>query len=212
MNVSPRKRLSARHSSAAFSLVELLVVIAVIAVLMGAVAIPASGLMQARGVSGAVEGASSLVVAARIEAMKKGRPVRVIVDADSSGKETCHRRMAVLKKNDSDQWELASQMVNLPTGIFFWPEYSSGFKQDMKFDFTRRGSPQNGSEGGSVSYVEFDGRGQLADQARMIFVAGTAGSGGQIEVPPAREAGRMGFILRKSGRVTHYRSPDEIQK
>jgi prepilin-type N-terminal cleavage/methylation domain-containing protein len=200
------------QQSDAFSLIELLVVIGVMAVLMGAVIVPASGLMQARGVAGAADAASSLITGARIDAMKMGRPVRVVVDANPADREKVFRRMACLRKTADNKWEFSSQVVNLPTGAFFWDEYSAGFASDMKVNFGNRATAQTGSEGGAVRYLEFDGRGQLADQARMVFVSGIMSSAGTLEVPAAREAGRTGFIVRKSGRITHYRSPDEIKK
>lgn len=195
---------------AAFTIMELLVVIAVMAILLGVSAMPIAELMRSRGVAGAVDSASSLVTGARIEAMKNGRPVRVVIDTDPANKDTVFRRMGVVRRttNTATEWEFASRSMSLPTGVFYWKDYETGAKGDMKIDFKKL--KQDGTSGASVSYFEYDGRGQLADQGRMVFASGSINSAGQLEVPESRKAGRSGFILRKAGRVTHYRSADEI--
>ncbi len=197
--------------TAAFTLMELLVVIAVMAVLLGVSAIPISELMRSRGVAGAVDAASGLVTGARIEAMKSGRPVRVVIDTDPANKDTVFRRMGVVRQTtNSSVWEFAGRSVLLPTGVFYWKDYELNPTGDMKVNF--KSLTNNGTAGTSVTYFEYDGRGQLASQGRMVFASGFINTGGQLEVPASREAGRLGFILRKSGRVTHYRSADEITK
>jgi prepilin-type N-terminal cleavage/methylation domain-containing protein len=194
-----------------FSLVELLAVIAIIAVLA------AAGSMLLRGgsaVSGAVNVAASMAGLARTEAVLSTGGAILVVDADPAS-EHYLRRMVVARgttANGTTTWKLSGKPQILPQGSFFDPDASTGYA-NQTFDF------RTGEAAAAQAFVyEYDSSGRLeaggaGAVASLVFVAGImegTGAGRELRVPPDRAAGRSGFILRPSGGLTFYESSDQI--
>lgn len=199
-----------RRERRAFSLIEILAVLVIIGVL---VVVGVRVLGDSTG--SAVQGASDLGVAAvemaRRASTAEQQGARVVLDADPQS-EFFLRRLAVVRKNSEGGWVMDARPQVLPSGAFIYPGYLNG-AQDALFDF-RSG---NFAEGGSAWFFEFDGSGKLllpdgADQAQMVFVAGVLSPAPPfvLTVPGKREAGKQGFIMRKSGAVVRFESPEQI--
>lgn len=200
----------------AFSLVELLVIIAVIALLLGVGVGSTRDIVNGGGVRGAVSLAAGIIEHARTEAVLRGGGSRIIIDADPSSGGYL-RRLAILRgvrqENGYVEWQLASRPQTLPANAFFFEDYSDGFGT-MRYDFGG-GAGQTGNSGVECRYFEYDNHGWLVHvpgngQPRAIFVTGLLNESGHLEVSESREVARQGFILRPAGNVTHFESPDQI--
>jgi prepilin-type N-terminal cleavage/methylation domain-containing protein len=195
----------------AFSLIEMLAVLVVIGVLV-VVGVRVMG----DSTGSAVQGASDLGVAAvemaRRASMAEQQGARVVIDADPQS-EFYLRRMMVVRRNADGGWVMDARPHVLPSGAFVYPSYLKG-AQDALFDF-RSGSFE---EGGKAWFYEFDGSGKLllpdgATRAQFVFVAGVLSQAPPfaLTVPEKRETGKQGFVLRRSGAVSRFESPEQIQ-
>ncbi len=205
----------------AFTLVELLTVIAIIGVLSALGFIGARSISQGASVKGAVSLTSSMCLAARSQATTLGQGARIIIDVnyDADNPEWYLRRITVLEQTDSDgwsdsnvpEWQLADKPTLLPKGTYFFEEYSSGFGE-MQFDFT----PNDEKPATTAYYYEFDGNGRLIDAsgnnelAKIIFVTGILESDGTLNIPDQMLSSRDGFIIRRAGRLTFFDDPGQI--
>lgn len=95
-----------RNSRSAFTLAELLAVLAIIAITAGLVAPMASGWWQAQKLQEAIDDLRTDWIKARTYAMDEGRPYRFAIDQSGQG-----YRIA---PNDIDHWQGASTGVNAP--------------------------------------------------------------------------------------------------
>lgn len=202
-----------RFAAGGFTLLEMLTVIAIIAVMMAAASALLGGAGRGTGVSGAVVAASGLVEAARTEAVLKGRGARLAVDIDPSSQYYL-RRWAVLTADGAGRWEMRNKPVIFPEETYFFEKYSSGYS-NAQVEF--QGGVQDGTTGTRSGVFEFDRAGRLvggAQVSRIICVSGVMSDGTEprtLEVPPSLEGGRDGFILRRAGGVTFFESPAQIQ-
>jgi|694.fasta_scaffold120138_4 prepilin-type N-terminal cleavage/methylation domain-containing protein len=210
---APRAHLSA------FSLIELLVVMAIMALLLAAgmtmFRTPTSTLVQ-----GAVETSAGMVDLAQRQAQVANGGSRLVVDIDPQSPNYL-RSLAVLSAKTATtpvQWELRIRPQILRQEAQMYPKYSLG-QGTMRFDF-RSGAAQDGNGSGTLcQFWEFDSNGQLVTSAsgasqQIVFVAGVISGGPPYSqtVADSREPGRDGVILRKSGGVTRFDSPDQIQQ
>jgi prepilin-type N-terminal cleavage/methylation domain-containing protein len=120
-----------RFYAAAFSLLELLVVISIIAVLMTIGSYGIKNFSKASGVSAAIPIAQGVFSQARSLAIEKGTDTRVLIHADndtvvSLNRERNLRYMVVqyLDTKDTevttdDEWITASKGIKIPEGVFY---------------------------------------------------------------------------------------------
>ena len=152
--------LSQHKGSTAFSLVELLSVIAIIAVLGGLLATNLSSLLSSRASAGGATLVSNLLHSARQQALSAGLPVAVVF-AGRSGPDS--RQAVVLLKGTltggSLNWEAASPWNPLSNGVMVDP-----IKRD---DIASLYKQQEGSFDGSA-LAPFDGR-QVADYFYLVY-------------------------------------------
>lgn len=165
----------------AFTLMELLVVLAVMGLMMGVIG------FSLLGGGGAELGASQrelvgLLQKARMMAAISGISARLIVHNDPNNEEKFHRYMEVVVKdaNSSNQWIVDGEGEFLADGIYFVPEEKSLSDQadDWRKDAFSRWSHEADSpfklkdsfkgkriegegDGTSFRYLEFDGSGNL---------------------------------------------------
>lgn len=207
-----------KHPVSGFSLVELLTILAVVAVLAGASVGVTRDVVTGSGVRGAVSLAAGFVEHARTQAVVRGGGSRVIIDADPNSP-THLRRIAVIRGERLNSggivWHLAARPETLPTNAFFSEAYSDG-AGTMRFDFAGGGS-QNGNTGSEVRYFEYDAQGRLVSPPgsglpRLVFVTGKLDGARELIVSESREASRQGFILRPAGNLTHFESPEQITR
>ena len=119
--------LSVRHQAAAFTLIELLIVISLITVLMTVGSFGLKNYSKATGVGAAVPIAQGVFAQARSLAIEKGTDTRVVIhDFNNTLQLNKERRLRYLAVQYLDPevaadggWVTASKGVKLPDGVFF---------------------------------------------------------------------------------------------
>lgn len=189
----------------AFSIIELLVVLAIVSVLSSLALVGFNSVTQGFGVRGASDLAASLALSARTEAMSLGRGSMLVVD-NSSQNDRKLQRMAVLRgvdgTNGAKTWEMVGSPVSLPRGVYFLPEYSKGWVQTNLPGFP-------GAATTDVYAFEFDGVGRIVNVGRMVFSGGLM-QNGTLSTPDKLLAGRVGFQLFKNGRAAFFQKAEDM--
>lgn len=189
--------------SRAFSLLELLVVIGIIAILSTLAMVGFNSINRGAGVRGAADLAASMVRSARMEAIAEGRGALLVVDNEGSEDEKW-RRIAIYRAvedpADSAQsiFELVGRPTALPANTFLLPPESRG---SISTNLVWPGSPSR-----SLLAWEFNGAGHFeppsgqTNASQMVFGLGPLDASGN----PTTEQGevtRAGIVLRKNGRA-----------
>lgn len=186
------------HSSTrAFSLIELLTVIGIIALLsgLGAVALRDGG----KSVQSAANSASSLFNLARTEAIMRRTQVRVVVDTNfSAARPEDYLRRVTLAALQDGKWKMITRWTTLPGKAFFHRDLSEPHGSEVM--------PDMGDV--ALDFFEFQPNGQAARTRSQFIVAGGEQQGGVF-----REHGdqnRSGFFVHRLGRISFFQSPSEI--
>lgn len=213
-----------RHLPEGFTLIEILVVIAIISILMTAGAIGLGNLSAGQGTSTAIATCESLFEEARTIAVSKRCKARVIVDIDDPSKENYLRRVAVVHEEIdedgnvvADTWVLASRGYVMPSGTYFSQNYSSkatesGSLGDLdEFDLT--GANVSSSYEGTYAYYEFNAEGIfLAPGSNFVVGSGARPKGGEPKVTKSAERDFAGFVVWRNGRTSTYRNTNQIEE
>lgn len=193
-----------------FSLVEVLVVIAVIGILAAIGLGSFDSRDRGAGARGASEILASMVHSTRLEAMSNGRGARLLID-DGAESETTLRRAAILGAVEGGGWQLAGRSVILPKGIYFLKDYSDGYISGEQYNL-KTSDTQMGDSGTPVIVYEFDGRGHYVDDSARVVCGPGVMNGGVLEVPAEWLPARAGFVLRRNGRPFFFQEPDQITR
>jgi len=110
--------------SRAFSLVELLVVVAVLSVLGGLVVINAPALLASGGLRSGSQLVSDSLAMARNVALSRNLATFVVIR--SSGDQSWQRLAVFALEPESSQWKSASHWKNIPQGAFIDQTYDPG--------------------------------------------------------------------------------------
>ena len=179
----------ARFHAAAFSLLELLVVISIIAVLMTIGSYGIKNFSKASGVSAAIPIAQGVFSQARSLAIEKGTDTRVMMHADNRTDNLNRER------NRSTAPNPGQSSTVLPGGAV---------QNCRVYEFNSQGiitspPPTNGTAYGN-------------DVPRFVIRAGSLPPG-TTEPIPAGGAGERnvgGFVIWKNGRTAVFRHPDQV--
>jgi prepilin-type N-terminal cleavage/methylation domain-containing protein len=206
-----------------FTLVEMLVVIAIMSILMTAGAIGLSG-MGGKGVTSGVASAESLFDEARSIAVGQRTNARVMIAKDLTNNKADNLRRIVVASEALDPttglpngtWVLSSRGVTLPDQTFFSQDYS---KKDQKaggsVDVMSSLPGAKAAYAGSYYYYEFNSEGICKTPGASFVV----GSGARRLNAPATEKPKVtaaakrdfgGFVVWRNGRTSMYRSPDQM--
>ncbi len=188
---------------AAFSLVELLVVVALMIVLIGISLKAFRSGMSAASPTEAANLVSAAVLTARSQALTLRTGSRIVIDGnyDASQPDRSLRRVQLERKETNgpvDTWVPAGKALALPENVFFATDYSTGYTEPQPKKFV----------------YEFDKAGRLIvpanQEARLVFVVGFRDPAGVLQTPAPMLPKRNGFIIRKAGRVTFFENPAQI--
>ena len=210
----------ARFHAAAFSLLELLVVISIIAVLMTIGSYGIKNFSKASGVSAAIPIAQGVFSQARFLAIEKGTNTRVMMHADnrtdSLNRERNLRYMVVQYEDDGGNWVTASKGIKLPEGVYYSVSLSN---LDPAPNTTVSSGALPGGAVQNCRIYQFNPQGIITSPVpsgnnvpRFVIRAGSLPPG-ETEPIPASGAGERnagGFVIWKNGRTAVFRHPDQI--
>lgn len=210
-----------------FTLVEMLVVIAIMSILMTAGAIGLSG-VGGKGVTSGVASAESLFDEARAIAVGQRTRTRVLIAKDlTNNKADNLRRIVVASENlkadgtpDTDKWTLSSRGVLLPDQTYFSQDFSVKGKDDPvapngKIDEIASLPGAKTSYAGSHFYYEFNAEG-ICSTPGASFILGTGARpvNKPTEKPRVTASAKRdfgGFAVWRNGRTSTFRSPDQMK-
>jgi len=218
-----------------FSLVEVLVVMAIIATLLGIGVGTIKSLSKSKGVSTAVPLADGVFEQARLVAKSSGAPTRVVIyaadtAADKSEKRERHLRMMGVvtgrvgsgtserparKGEPVGTWRMVSRPITLPDNTFFNASLSGMTTPQGAALFPGSNTPKScyvyefNSEGYMIAPTN-DGGGTATD-GQFVVQAGKLRPG-EDKPDTDRSAKRDvgGFKIWENGRKAHFRSPNQI--
>lgn len=165
------------HSNRAFSLLELIVVVGLVAVIaaFASRAFSGSGAGEIRQAESSVAG---LLRSARSTAIRESRPARLVINLDSSDVEIRLATMAVIVSNGSGGWNLSGDLVPLPKGIRVVPNSSipTAASVDWPANAVSRWSgtvarPNGMLPDGNYGYVEFFATGNTQAVSPKVVVS-----------------------------------------
>lgn len=220
MNPDISKLYSSRQN-AGFTLVEMLVVIAIMSILMTAGAIGLSG-MGGKGVTSGVASVESLFDEARSIAVGQRTNARVLVAKTLTNNPADNLRRVVVASATLDTagvptntWVLSSRGTVLPDQTFFSQDYS-------KKDQSAGGAiPEVDLAGVKAAYLgryysyEFNSEG-ISTTPGASFVIGSgarrlnAPAGEKPKVTAAAKRDFGGFVVWRNGSTSVFRSPDQM--
>ena len=182
-----------RSHSHAFSLIELLVVIGLIAIMAAAGAMALGG-RGGKSLNGSAAVAASMFGLARTEAIMRGTTTHLEVDSayDAAKPDSYLRRMrVVVSTNGGMTYDYpVAKWTTLPGNAFF----NAGLSK---------------SHGTNPTFYEFQPNGQATTRAWFVISAGTVDSGGVFH--PKEANALYGFVLQKMGKPTFFSDPGEIR-
>lgn len=225
----PVDRLDPR--ARAFTLVEVLVVIAIMSVLMTAGAI-GLGSMTGKGVTSGVASAESLFAEARGIALGKGVRACVLVrkewpaaaPGDPRNADDLRRILVASEQIETNtglaKWEIQSRGTTLPDQVFFSDVYSkknhgTGADKVPTVTSSDFSVTKSSLEGEYYIYI-FNSQG-ICETPGASFVVGAGARNGtkkaSIDPPKVTSAGVRdfgGFVIWRNGNTSVFRSPDQI--
>lgn len=221
-NPAPSQIKNPPHFAPAFSLVEVLTVIAIISVLMTAGAIGLGNLTAGKGTSSAIATCESLFEEARTIAVSKRCKARVMIFSDVQQKDSPNylRRVVISHEKikddgtvDTGKWQLAGRGYTMPSGTFFSKEFSkteSGAK--IKTETLGVTDGASATYRGSYSTYEFNSEGIISEPGAK-FIIGSGILTKNAENPrtvSGAERDFAGFVIWRNGRTSSFRSPDQM--
>ncbi|MBT8038387.1 MAG: type II secretion system GspH family protein [Verrucomicrobiae bacterium] len=213
----------------AFTLVELLVVIAIISVMLTMGTLGLKNLSKASGVSAGLPIAEAIFAEARAMAVGKGVRTRVLVHGQNDRDDEFHRerflRYMVVQyvsddkdtpdDLDDDEWTTASRGSSLPKGVYFIKRLSETSAITLETV-----SVELPGKSETTCYVyEYNAEGMIAspeadgnDVPRFVVQAATLPPGADEPVATSGNAKNLGgFVIWRSGRTSLFRHPEQIE-
>ena len=209
----------------AYTLVELLVVIAVIAILFTVVFVGTSSTDGTR-LSSAERTLAGLIKTARSQAILKSTKVRMIIHDDNSNIEKFNRFIGIVYQNDDGSgWIAADKGTYLPKGIYFDETRSNALSPSaipsMLINYLRlsaqSGNAEFDSDGNQIIrpsylYYEFNDNGTFAvPNMYLVFGVGQFTPGDKNPTfPTAKDNLKSALLIRRSGSAVLIDDPGTI--
>jgi len=202
------------YSRRGFTLIEILVVVAIISILLTAGITGLGNLSAGKGTTAAVAACESIFAEARNIAMSKGCKARVLIDVNNAGNENYLRRVIVVHEQIAangtpvaNTWVMPSRGYVMPQGTFFSQHFSIGQAAQ-----TLGGAQLKPAFHGNYVYYEFNAEG-IAAVPEAMFVVGTGvrapgAANPRTTASSARDFG--GFTIFRKGSTGLIRNPSQI--
>jgi prepilin-type N-terminal cleavage/methylation domain-containing protein len=221
-NSKQRWREIFQTSKKGFSLVELLAVMAIIAILLSLASVGISKIGKGQGVTAGLAIGEGLLAQTRSLAMNQNTRARLIIhgdlnDADPIQRERYRRMMMVVYKESDDEgreqqdWTRAGSPTFLPPGVYFSPEFS---RADMRIGGVlpqeRHQLTSLASDVRQCHFYEFNGQGICTTPgAGFVIVNGSRPNNVQQPILGGkRDLG--GFVVLKNGSTTMIRDIEQL--
>ena len=218
-----RFRLAGRHA-AAFTLVEMLVVITIITILLTVGALGLKNLSQASGISAGVPVAEAVFAEARSIAIGKSTTARVLIFANQDDEERYLRYMLVAYFDDATgRWIAESRGSSLPKGVYFSQLFSKVDHAAGSGDMTSRSEAidiygalnqptANSNLSDNYIYYEYNSEGNFNDPGAS-FIIGVGNKSPGAQNPKADDSGLKnfgGFVIWRKGTTSLFRHPEQM--
>lgn len=217
-----RARLHRKRPSG-FSLIEMLIVIAIMSILLTVGAVGIGGITSGKSVASAVASTEALFEEARSIAVSKGTDAYVLVCVDDpSNANTYLRRIVVAYKElnpdgtKSENFALSSKGLTLPDQTYFSQSFSfsdqkagSGTLPEI---LLQAGNTVKPTYAGRYLAYQFNSEG-ICTTPGASFVVGTGARGLTDQNPRATGGAKRdfgGFVIWRNGRTSLFRSPDQM--
>ena len=197
----------------AFTLVELLVAVALIGVLAGAFGLALRSPGGGMALQAAQATLASLCDAARGRAVLTGRNARLVVAADPSDVDCYLRYLQIVHEDEAgfDHWRAEGGGVYLPRGVYVVPSGGTAVPGNPAWPASRRSTALsstaqamviNGVAAGAFYHTQYTDRGTTSG-GNLLLTAGrvtTGSSGAMLEFDNPDDV--RGVLLRPSGALT----------
>jgi prepilin-type N-terminal cleavage/methylation domain-containing protein len=202
---NPQSAIRDPQSTSAFTLIELLTVIGIIAIFSGIIAVALRGGDKSQARDATVSTLSSLIASARSSAALKGVNAAVLINADTANPERYRRYVVVCTVNAATGlWEPVDAGVTLPVGVFVLtnanplPTSGPGLHKSSTENWTR---PSGGELRSTVLSASVTQAVNSAASEAWTFVAFT---------PRGTSAGTSGDIVVANGRLLSGAAPASV--
>jgi prepilin-type N-terminal cleavage/methylation domain-containing protein len=205
-----------------FSLVELLAVMAIIAILLSLASVGISRIGKGQGVTAGLAIGEGMLAQARTLAMNQNAPARLIIhgdlnDADPIQRERYRRMMMVVFQTTDEEgriipeWQRAGSPTFLPQGVYYSPEFS---RADMRIGGIlpqdRHQLSNQPADTWQCHFYEFNGQGVCTTPgAGFVVVNGARPNGAQQPLLGGRRD-LGGFVVLKNGGTTMIRDIEQL--
>ena len=205
-----------------FSLVELLAVMAIIAILLSLASVGISRIGKGQGVTAGLAIGEGMLAQARTLAINQNAPARLIIhgdlnDGDPIQRERYRRMMMVVFQTTDEEgriipeWQRAGSPTFLPQGVYYSPEFS---RADMRIGGIlpqdRHQLSNQPSDTWQCHFYEFNGQGVCTRPgAGFVVVNGARPNGAQQPLLGGRRD-LGGFVVLKNGGTTMIRDIEQL--
>jgi type II secretory pathway pseudopilin PulG len=201
-------------------MVEILAVIAVIAILMSVAAVGIQKMDQGQATSTALAVSEAIFDEARSSAVGRGTEARVLIHNDPAPDERDrYLRYLVVAVKENGNWVISSRGTSLPSGVYFDAEATADARTRVSGigTFGEMSIALPGDKGAQrrCIYYEFNAEGLCVDseaggEPGAAFVL----SGGVLPTnetkPRVQGNNRVGFVVWRNGRSSIFRNPEQI--
>lgn len=205
-----------------FTLVELLTVMAIIAILISLGAVGISKMGQGQSVTAGLAIGEGLLAQARSQAINQSAPARLIIHGDLNDQDPIERdryrrmMMVVYRETDEDGnvlpgWKRLTSPVFLPEGVYFAGEISKlNMRSGGQLPLERHQVSAQPGDQRLCYFYEFNGQGVCTTPGAGFVVESGTRAPGQARPNLGGKRDIRGFVVLKSGATSLIRDIEQL--